>query len=195
MLYGNLAAIPQTNIKRLLGYSSIGHAGYLLMGLSTGSLAGGAAVAYYLLAYLFSNLTVFLVVTAATGAVGGEALDDYRGLSKRSGLLAAAMFIGLLSLAGVPPLAGFVGKLLVLLSTVESGRVWLAALGALNVAISLYYYLMVVKRMYMDAPRNPSPIPVSGLTRAALAGLVLGILVVGLVQEPFLARIALAFQP
>jgi NADH-quinone oxidoreductase subunit N len=195
ILYGNLAAIPQTNIKRLLGYSSIGHAGYLLMGLSTGSLAGGAAVAYYLLAYLFSNLTVFLVVTAATEALGGEALDDYRGLSKRSGLLAAAMFIGLLSLAGVPPLAGFMGKLLVLLATVESGRLWLAALGAVNVAISLYYYLMVVKRMYLDAPRSASPVPVSALTCVALAGLVLGILAVGLVQEPFLARIALAFRP
>ncbi len=195
LLYGNLAAIPQTNIKRLLGYSSIGHAGYLLMGLSTGSLAGARAVAYYLLAYLFSNLTVFLVVTAATDALGGEALDDYRGLSKRSGLLAATMFIGLLSLAGVPPLGGFVGKLLVLLSTVEAHRVWLAALGAVNVAISLYYYLMVVKRMYLDAPRVASPIRVSALTRAALAGLVLGILAVGLVQEPFLARIAAALQP
>lgn len=194
LLYGNLAAIPQTNIKRLLGYSSIGHAGYLLMGLSTGSLAGVAAVAYYLLAYLFSNLTVFLVVTAATEAIGGEALDDYRGLSKRSGFLAAAMFVGLLSLAGVPPLAGFVGKLLVLLATVEAHRVWLAALGAVNVAIALYYYLMVVKRMYLDAPRTASSIPVSALTRATLAGLVLGILAVGLVQEPFLTRIVSSLQ-
>ena len=195
LLYGNLAAIPQTNIKRLLGYSSIGHAGYLLMGLSTGSLAGARAVAYYLLAYLFGNLTVFLVVTAATKALGGEALDDYRGLSKRSGLLAASMFIGLLSLAGVPPLGGFVGKLLVLLATVEAHRIWLAALGAVNVAVSLYYYLMVVKRMYLEAPRATSPIPVSALTRAALAGLVLGILAVGIVQEPFLARIAAALHP
>ena len=195
LLYGNLGAIPQTNIKRLLGYSSIGHAGYLLMGISTGSVAGAEAVAYYLLAYLFSNLTVFLVVIAATGAVGGEGLDDYRGLSKRSGLLAAAMFIGLLSLAGVPPLAGFVGKLLVLLAAVEAHRVWLAALGAVNVAVSLYYYLMIVKRMYVDAPRTASPIPVTALTRAALSGLILGILVVGLFQQPFLARIASAVRP
>ncbi|MEK7361976.1 MAG: proton-conducting transporter membrane subunit, partial [Pseudomonadota bacterium] len=130
MCYGNLAAIPQTHIKRLLGYSSIGHAGYLLMGLSTGTSSGVAAVAYYLLAYLVSNLTVFLIVVVVANA-GGERLDDYRGLSRRSGGLAAAMFIGLLSLAGVPPLAGFVGKLLVLLATAESRRLWLVAVGAL----------------------------------------------------------------
>ena len=189
MLYGNLAAIPQTNIKRLLGYSSIGHAGYLLMGLSTGSVAGVNAVAYYLLAYLFSNLTVFLAVIAASDALGGEALSDYNGLSKRSGLLAAAMFIGLLSLAGVPPLAGFVGKLLVLLRTVESQRLWLVAIGAVNVAISLYYYLMVVKRMYLDPPRTNTPISVHPLTKTALAFLVLGIIIVGTFQEPFIKLI------
>jgi NADH-quinone oxidoreductase subunit N len=194
LLYGNLAAIPQTNIKRLLGYSSIGHAGYLLMGLAAGSLAGAEAVVYYLLAYLFSNLTVFFSVTVATEAVGGETLDDYRGLSKRSGFLAAAMFIGLLSLAGVPPLAGFVGKLLVLLSAVEAHQVWLAALGAVNVAVSLYYYLMVVKRIYLDPPRTASPVNVSPLAQATLAGLMLGVLIIGLVQEPFLARIASAIR-
>src|SRR6185295_4275316 len=140
IVYGNFAAIPQTNIKRMLGYSSIGHAGYLLMGLSTGSLNGAHAVAYYLLAYLFSNLTVFFVIVQATPHVGGETLDDYRGLSRRSPMLAAAMFVGLLSLAGVPPLAGFVGKLFVMLRTVESGQIWLVAIGAVNVAVSLYSY-------------------------------------------------------
>ena len=190
MCYGNLAAIPQTNLKRLLGYSSIGHAGYLLMGLSTASVAGVEAVAYYLLAYLFSTLAVFLVVTVASDAVGGEQLDDYRGLSKRSGLLAGAMFVGVLSLAGVPPLAGFAGKFLVLLATVDSGRLWLVAIGAINVAISLYYYLMVVKRMYLDAPRTPAAIPVSGVVKTLLVGLVLGILAIGIVQGPFLESIA-----
>ena len=194
MLYGNLAAIPQTNIKRLLGYSSIGHAGYLLMGVSTGSVGGIQAVAYYLLAYMFSNLAVFLAVVAAGDAVGGDALEDYRGLSKRSGVLAASLFIGLLSLAGVPPLAGFVGKLLVLLRTVESRRLWLVAIGAVNVAISLYYYLMVIKRMYLDPPASPSPIAVSDLTKVLLAALVLGILGIGIIQDPFLQRILLAIH-
>ena len=195
LLYGNLGAIPQTNIKRLLGYSSIGHAGYLLMGLATGSAAGTHAVAYYLLAYVFSNLLVFLVVTVATAGVGGEALDDYRGLSKRSGILAGSLFVGLLSLAGVPPLAGFVGKLLVLLAAVESRYLWLAAVGAVNVAISLYYYLMVVKRMYLDAPRTNAPIRISPAASAVLAGLILGILAIGTVQEPFLSRILSALAP
>lgn len=194
MLYGNLAAIPQTNIKRLLGYSSIGHAGYLLMGLSTGSGPGVEAVAYYLLAYLVSNLTVFLVVVLAADALGGDALENYRGLSRRSGLLAAAMFIGLLSLAGVPPLAGFVGKLLVLLRTVESGRLWLVAIGAINVVISLYYYLLVVKRMYLDAPHDPSPIAVNPLAKTVLGLLILGIVLVGAFQEPFVDLIASAVR-
>ena len=195
MLYGNLGAIPQTNIKRLLGYSSIGHAGYLLMGLSTASAPGAESVAYYLLAYLFSNLAAFFVVAIATDALGGESLDAYRGLSKRSGLLAAVLFIGLLSLAGVPPLAGFVGKLLVLLAAAQSGRVWLVAIGAVNVAISLYYYLMVVKRMYLDPPATTSPIRVDAVNKAVLAFLVLGILAIGIFQEPFLQRILSSVRP
>jgi len=190
MLYGNLAAIPQTNIKRLLGYSSIGHAGYLLMGLSTAGAARGGvgidAVGFYLLAYLFSNLTVFFVVISASDAIGGDALDNYNGLSKRSPLLAAMLFIGLLSLAGVPPLAGFVGKFLVLLVATDAGQLWLVAIGALNVAISLYYYLMVVRRMYLLEPTNRQPIAVDRLTRAALFVLAAGVIVIGVFQAPFL---------
>jgi NADH-quinone oxidoreductase subunit N len=195
MLYGNLAAIPQTNIKRLLGYSSIGHAGYLLMGLSTATLQGVEAVSYYLLAYAVSTLAVFLVVAAATASVGDESLEDYDGLARRSPLLAAVMFLGLLSLAGVPPLAGFVGKLLVLLAAAQGGALWLVALGAVNVAISLYYYLMVVRRMYLAAPRAAAPIAVSPMTRAALLALALGIVAIGVFQEPFLRLIARALQP
>jgi len=192
ILYGNLGALPQTNFKRLLGYSSIGHAGYLLMGISSAGWSGVTAVGYYLLAYMLSNLAVFLVLIAASGALGGETLDDFKGLGKRSGLLAAVMFIGLLSLAGVPPLAGFVGKLLILLSAAERNRLWLVAIGAVNVAISLYYYLMIVKRMYLDPPRSASPIPITPLTKTALIVLVLGILAVGICQEPFLQRISTA---
>ncbi len=195
MLYGNLAAIPQRNIKRLLGYSSIGHAGYLLMGLSNGSAAGAVSVGYYLLAYLFSNLAAFLVVVTVSEALGSDQLDAYQGLSKRSGWLSAGLFIALLSLAGVPPLAGFFGKLLVLLATVEGGRLWLVAIGAVNVAISLYYYLMVVKRMYLDAPASAAPVAVGGITKLVLLALLLGILAVGVFQAPYLARITLALSP
>ena len=194
MLYGNLSAIPQTNVKRLLGYSSIGHAGYLLMGLSTALWSGAQAVGYYLLAYLFSNLAVFFVVVIVSQAVGEDHLDAYDGLSRRSPVLAATMFMGLLSLAGVPPLAGFVGKLFVLLATVEAKRLWLVAIGAVNVAIALYYYLMVVRRMYLRAPASPHALTVDPLTKLTLLGLMGGIVLVGVLQEPFLRFIASAIQ-
>jgi len=201
MLYGNLAAIPQTNVKRLLGYSSIGHAGYVLMGMSAATPAGVHSVGFYLLAYLVSNLAAFFVVVlvaeasglpAAPGAAqaGGDSLDQYNGLARRSPLLAAAMFLGLVSLAGVPPLAGFSGKLLVMLAAVEAQRVWLAAIGALNVAISLYYYLMVVRRMYVAAPASSSaPVAVDRVTRLALWMLMGGIVLIGICPEPFLRLI------
>jgi len=194
MLYGNLAAIPQTNIKRLLGYSSIGHAGYLLMGLSTATWSGAEAVGFYLLAYLFSNLAAFFVVVMVSNVVSNDLLEDYNGLSRRSPLLAATMFLGLLSLAGIPPLAGFVGKLLVLLAAMEDQKLWLAAIGALNVAISLYYYLMVVRRMYLLAPNTAQPITVDPLTRLTLLFLMAGIAIIGAFQEPFLRLIATAIS-
>ncbi len=194
MLYGNLAAIVQTNIKRLLGYSSIGHAGYLLMALSSGSSLGVSAVGYYLLAYLVSNLTVFLVIVAASKTIGGDHLEAYNGLSKRSPALAGALFLGLLSLAGVPPLAGFSGKLLILLAGAQAGQLWLVTIGALNVALSLYYYLMIVKRMYLGTPINPSVIRVHPVTHTTLILLVLGIFVLGIFQNPFLQQIQSAIE-
>lgn len=195
MLYGNLAAIPQTNVKRLLGYSSIGHAGYVLMGMSAATPAGMHSVGFYLLAYLVSNLAVFFVVVLVAEASGGDSLDQYNGLARRSPLLAAAMFLGLVSLAGVPPLAGFSGKLLVLLAAVEAHRVWLAAIGALNVAISLYYYLLVVRRMYVAAPASSAaPVAVDRVTRLALWTLMGGIVLIGICPEPFLRLITSALQ-
>ena len=186
ILYGNLGALAQTNIKRLLGYSSIGHAGYLLMGLSTATAAGASAIGFYLLAYLVSNLAVFFVVVLASEALESDQLDAYNGLAKRSPMLAAVMFVGLLSLAGVPPLAGFMGKLLVLLATVRTGRLWLALVGAGNVAVSLYYYLMIVKRMYAGTPTANTPIAVDGLTKAALFALLIAILAIGIFSQPSL---------
>ena len=195
MLYGNLAAIPQTNVKRLLGYSSIGHAGYLLMGLSTGTIAGAQGVAFYLLAYLVSNLAIFFVVTLVSVQSGGDSLDHFNGLARRSPLLAATMFIGLLSLAGVPPLAGFSGKLMVLMATIEHGRIWLALIGGANVAISLYYYLQVVRRMYLVAPAPGSqPVACDHISTIAIAALVLSILGIGTVQEPFLQAVIHAIR-
>jgi NADH-quinone oxidoreductase subunit N len=192
MCYGNLAAIPQTNIKRLLGYSSIGQAGYLLMGIASTNQIGMEAVVFYLLAYLFGNMAVFFGVTIAEQDSGSSELDSFNGLSKRSSLLAASMFVGLLSLAGVPPLAGFIGKLFVLISSAQRGFLWLVAIGAINVAISLYYYLMIVRRMYTKQPASDGPIKVDATSKTALLILVIGTVVIGIFQAPFLSVISKA---
>ncbi len=186
ILYGNLGAIPQKNIKRLLGYSSIGHAGYLLIGLAAASPLGNAAVGFYLLGYLATNLAVFLVVAAFSRQTGSDEMKDYAGLARRSPFLAAAMFLALLSLAGIPPLAGFFGKFLLLMSAVAEGYLWLAVIGAAAVVISLYYYLLLVKTMYVDVPVDSSPIYVSWPVRLALIACLAGMLGIGIWQEPFL---------
>ena len=186
ILYGNLVAIPQSNIKRFLGYSSIGHAGYLLIGIAAASGLGASAVTYYLLSYLFANLAVFLVVVTVFNATGSDEMRDYAGLSRRSPVLAATMFLALLSLAGVPPLAGFVGKLLLLLAAIHQGLFWLAVIGAAAVVISLYYYLLLVKTMFVDPPVQSTPIAVSRPARLGLYTCTAGILALGIYQEPFL---------
>ena len=185
ILYGNLVALPQRNIKRFLAYSSIGHAGYLLIGIAAATGLGASAVTYYLLGYLFTNLAAFLVVVVVYNATGSDEMRDYAGLSQRAPILAATMFLALLSLAGVPPLAGFVGKLLLLMAAIHQGLLWLAAIGAAAVVISLYYYLMLVKTMYVDPPAAPTLIPVSLPVRLALYTCTAGILALGITQQPF----------
>ena len=191
ILYGNLGAISQKNIKRLFGYSSIGHAGYLLIGVACVSNFASGAVLYYLAGYLFTNLAAFLVITTFSKQTGSDEIKDYAGLSHRSPFLAAVMFISLLSLAGVPPLAGFFGKFLLLLSAASmipawGGYFWLIIIGAAGVVISLYYYLTLVKTMYVDPPVDPTPISVSLSVRIALLVCLAGILILGIWQTPFL---------
>ncbi|MCG3175221.1 MAG: NADH-quinone oxidoreductase subunit N [Candidatus Omnitrophica bacterium] len=185
ILYGNLGAIPQTNIKRLLAYSSIGHAGYLLIGLATLSSTGKAAILYYLLSYLFGSAAVFLVIVAVCR--NSDEISEFAGLSRRSPLLAAGMMLGLLSLAGVPPLGGFFGKFLVLFSAAESGLMWLVALGVVNVVVSLYYYLKVVKAMYLDDALDRSPMALSIGQRLMQWSALAGIFALGILQGPFTA--------
>ena len=167
LLYGNLGAIPQRNVKRLLAYSSIGHAGYMLLGIAAIAAAttpelrvdAAAAVLVYLLAYYLTTVTAFAVVTLVSGdGRGHEAPDAYAGLSRRSPFLAFAMLLALLSLAGVPPLAGLIGKFLVFFALVKAADVspalYAAAIvGAIGVVVSLYYYLLLIREMYVkDAP-------------------------------------------
>ncbi len=187
LLYGNLAALVQKNVKRLLGYSSIGHAGFLLIALATGGETGAASLLYYLIAYAVSNLTVFLVLALVEQTEKSHELEAYRGLWRRSPLLAAALFLGLLSLAGVPPLAGFFAKFFVLLQAARADLIGLVFLGAVNVAISLYYYLNVIRTIYFEKPAVETSLSVDISYRFLLYGLITSILVVGFWQTPFLA--------
>jgi len=150
MTVGNVTALVQRNLKRMLAYSSIAHAGYLLVGMVAGGEAGGSAVLFYLIGYAFMTLGAFAVVIAL-GRRGqpNENLDDYNGVGFRSPFLGAAMAIFMLSLSGIPPLAGFVGKFYIFSAAVKSGYVGLAIIGVLNSVVSVYYYVGVLVRMYM----------------------------------------------
>ena len=192
LLYGNLGAMGQGNIKRLLGYSSIGHAGYALMGVFALSEAGFAAVVYYLMAYLFTVLGVFAVVILVNGAIRSHAIDDYSGLGRRAPFLALVLTVGLLSLAGVPPLGGFFGKFLVFRAVVAKGGILayaLAFVGAAGVVISLYYYLCIVKRVYMHEPRPdaPSTIAIPASMKTVLWTCLAGMFILGIFFRPFIA--------
>lgn len=186
ILYGNLCAIPQRNVKRLLGYSSIAHAGYLMLGVAALSAAGQAAVLYYLSGYLFSILGAFMVVCLVMKQVEGEDVSTLAGLSRRSPLLAATMTLAVVSLAGIPPLAGFFGKFLLLKSVLESGTrnpayYWLAFVTLAGVAISIYYYMGIVRVIYWSKDAaDVSPIALSKPIHVCLYACLAGMLLLGL---------------
>jgi NADH-quinone oxidoreductase subunit N len=182
---GNLMAIPQQNIKRLLAYSGIAHIGYMLVGLAAVSVNGTAMVLFYLVAYLFGNMGAFLVVEAVTQAEGSDAISAYRGLAQRSPVLALSMLIFLLSLGGVPFVAGFWAKMYVFWAALEEGLYWLVLIGAVLTVVALFYYLLVAKRMYIDEPVRPEPIPVPPLLRLAIFVCLAGTLVMGLYPKPW----------
>lgn len=185
LFYGNLGALVQTDMKRLLGFSSIGHAGFLLAALTAQPIWMRDSLLYYLLAYGVTNLTAFLVVSLVEKENGSQTLEAFRGLSQRSPLLAGGFFLALLSLAGVPPLAGFFSKFFVLYAVARSGLFWLVILGGVNVAISLYYYLNVVRLIYFEKTTNPSPITLSFSTSCLLYILLIGMVLIGTWQAPF----------
>lgn len=186
ILYGNLCALPQRNLKRLLGYSSIANAGYMLMGVAVLTDAGRSAVLYYLGGYLFTVLGAFLVICLAMRNVNGEDISSLAGLNQRSPLLAATLTLAMTSLAGVPPLAGFFGKFLLLREVVLRGATnpayyWLLAAAIFGVLISIYYYFGVVRAIYWSKEATDlSPIPVSPAVRLALYGCAAGMLYLGL---------------
>jgi NADH-quinone oxidoreductase subunit N len=162
MVLGNLLALVQGNIKRLLAYSTIAHAGYVLMGVAAISTdksgAGAAAVAFYLFMYVLTNTLAFAVVILFINTTGSEEIKDFAGLSRRNPWLGLGMTLALLSLGGIPPAAGFVGKFLLFRAAIDAGLVWLALVGVVTVIISLYYYLVIVKVMYMEDSPTDEPI-------------------------------------
>jgi NADH-quinone oxidoreductase subunit N len=187
MTVGNIAAITQNNVKRLLAYSSISHAGYILLGLVAGNQTGIQGMAVYILVYAFMTLGAFLVVVALRRQdLIGEDIDDMAGLIHRSPGYAVLMLIFLLSLAGIPPTAGFIGKYYIFLALIETGHYILAALGALYVAVAIYYYFRIVRAIFIsEAPETPPLASTAGL-RVALAVTGVLTLAIGVYPEPFL---------
>jgi len=160
MTLGNLAALRQNNLKRLLAYSSIAHAGFLLMGVVVMSETGVQAVLFYLAVYAIMNLGAFLIVITLSIEGRRETIDHFRGLGWRAPLLGVAMTLFLLSLTGVPPTAGFVGKFYILKAVIEKEIYWLAVVAVLNTLVSLYYYVRIMKVMFLDQPgENDLPLP------------------------------------
>ena len=190
MIFGNLAALPQSNLKRLLAYSSIGHAGYLLLGIvSIGAPFAGTAVVFYLAAYLLMTLLAFLVMSIVAQATGGDDIADFNGLNQRAPHLAFAMLLAMLSLAGIPLTAGFLGKLFIFECAIEQQHWILVILGVITVAAGFYYYLKVIRAMYWQQPANPDApeIEVGPLAKITIALLCALIIWLGVYPAPLLA--------
>jgi len=185
MTLGNLVAIWQNNLKRLLAYSSIAHAGYMLMGVVVLSDKGLAAVLIYFVVYLFMNLGAFLVVMMVANKTGSEDIESYKGLGYRSPLIGVAMVIFFISLTGLPPTAGFIGKLYLFVALLDAQWVWLAIVGALNSVVSLYYYVRVLRNMFLrDPEKDAGPLAFSMPQVILLFVLLLPTLILGLYFAP-----------
>ncbi len=186
MTLGNTIALVQNNIKRLLAYSSIAHAGYILIGVVAATKLGVTSAVFYLIAYLFTNLAAFGVVSIVGRAVGSDEVTAYSGLSRRSSGLSLAMLVAFLSLAGVPPLGGFVAKVWVFAAAMNANMIWLAIVGVLNAIVGVYYYLIVLKYVYLyRSDDEDKAIKISRPDALALGILTLGILLIGTIFAPW----------
>jgi NADH-quinone oxidoreductase subunit N len=180
LIYGNLAALPQTNLKRLLAYSSIAHAGYLLIGVLCFDVR---AITFYLVAYLLMTLLSFAVLIIVAQQTGEE-ISDFDGLARRSPFLAFAMLVGMVSLAGVPFTAGFLGKFYIFYAAVQQRQIPLIVVGVITVGCGFYYYLKVVRAMYWQSDSKTDAIPVSGLSRVAISALIVATICLGVYPQP-----------
>ena len=194
MTVGNLVALWQTNIKRLLAYSSIAQAGYILIGVVAASPLGVTAVLLYLAAYTVTNLGAFAVVIAFSNQTGSDDIEDYAGLHKRAPGLALIMIVCLLSLAGIPPTAGFIGKLWLFSAALEEGLLMLAAVGVINSVISLSYYWKVMRAMYFAPPQTEEQLTTSPALAVGLGVAMVGVFLVGIFPGIFLPLLQAAAQ-
>ena len=197
MTFGNLVAIAQNNIKRLLAYSTVAHAGYLLVGLAAvsarvtegavgGASVGPSAVLFYLGAYAATNLAVFSAVIAISNRIGSDMIDDYAGMGQRAPYLAAALALGMVSLIGVPPTVGFMAKVYIFGGAVNADLNWLVVAGVINSVLSAYYYLRVVKVMYLLPPSVDEPVRAGIPEQMAIVATVAGVAFFGIYPTPLL---------
>lgn len=192
MTVGNVVALRQTSVKRMLAYSSIAHAGYLLVGLAAGTGAAFAATGYYLTAYALMNLGAFAVIILLNRGDGGYRFEDLRGMGFAHPLLGITLTIFLVSLTGIPPTAGFFGKLYVFSAAIEQGHIVLAIIGLLNSAVAAYYYLRVITLLYMAKPEGDTAVPRPAAYSAALVVSSIIILLIGIFPEQLLNLITLS---
>jgi NADH-quinone oxidoreductase subunit N len=186
MTVGNVVAIQQSNIKRMLGYSSIAQAGYVMVGLATVGLSpsavttGQSSILFFLASYSLTNLGAFMAVIAIANQIKSESIDDFSGMGKKAPLTSLAMTLCMISLIGMPPAAGFMAKFYIFGTAVQHNLLWLVVIAVLNSVISAYYYLRVVKVMWMGEPTSREGVPASGAFRLALSLSCIGILLFGI---------------
>jgi NADH-quinone oxidoreductase subunit N len=197
MTVGNLTAFFQTNVKRLLAYSSIAQAGYMLIGFVAGGELGQQGLLLYALVYIFMNIGAFAVAIVVANKESSYELEAYDGLAKRNLGLALLMSFFLLSLAGIPPLAGFIGKFYIFAAAMKEQVYWLAVIGVLNSVASVYYYMKIAYRMFFVPARSEEPMPVGFALGSSLAIAALGVLILGVYPEPLVqaVRFSTKFLP
>jgi NADH-quinone oxidoreductase subunit N len=194
MFYGNLSALVQKDVKRLLGFSGISHAGFVLLGLLTFQITGYGTAVYYITGYLFMNLACFLVICTVSQDGKNVLIEDFTGLHKRSPLLAITLTVGLFALAGIPPFVGFTGKFLLLLGALKAGHLILVILAAINTGIAIYYYLSIVRVTFCTDDEERADVAVPPLTKGLAIFLMLCIIVMGVLPSQFLEMTSSAIK-
>ena len=194
MTIGNLVAIAQSNIKRMLAYSTVAHSGFLMAGVAAvaarvpegETTIGPSSVLFYLVAYAVTNLAAFFAIIAISNRTGSDMISSFAGMGRRAPFLAIVLSFALVSLLGLPPTAGFMGKLYIFSAAIKSDLAWLVVVGVVNSAISAYYYMKVVRTMYMVEPEEEGEVAVAHVPRLALYIAGLGILALGLFPGPLM---------